>query len=252
MVDQMPPPPVAQPRKGFPTWVLACCASCLLFILVTGGCIGFVAYSGFRVATDGALAETQEKVYSDIIKNAGPPPGFRSIQSIDLPWPMSGTKCIFFVPADMQGSEFVRLLQSAQTMLVLMQAPETEKEREARDKFFDTGELDHSPEVLEFLRPMLGVDAGVMPEFEHGAISGHKIPVRYTIANIDESTGNEPKPGKENRKRRIRRDASMAFVDLTNPSDKGSVKQMIVFRRDSELITQEYLEELCRNFRPGE
>ncbi|MFN0205671.1 MAG: hypothetical protein ACKVS6_05100 [Planctomycetota bacterium] len=252
MVDQIPPPPVAPARKGFPTWVLACCASCLLFILVTGGCVGFMTYSFVRVATEGAVPETQEKIYSEIVKNVGPPSGFRPIQSIDAPWPLSGTKCVFFVPADLQGSEFGTLLQSAQTIVVFIQANENESERAERDAFFDKGELQSSQGFTEFLQPMMGVDAGSMPEIDTGIISGHKIPVRYAIANIEDNTGNEQKSEKQNRRRRGSREASMGFVDLTNPAEKGVAKQMLVFRRDNELITPEYLEELCKNLRPGE
>jgi hypothetical protein len=204
--------------------------------------------------------------FDGTIPHTGTPPGFRVLWGNKLPWPMNTVRCVAFVPEETQG-EFDTVIRASHTIGFLVSAPETDYDREQRNRLFETGK---APPLPGFMKWSFGKFADESqlesPQFETGTLSGHSFPLRYLLFNPpdpdatneqpepepkDENTG-KPRPGKSRAHKRHQNPT--ATVDLTPPNSKGTATTLwiIRMRENGDPITPEFLAQFCKNFRPGE
>jgi hypothetical protein len=220
-------------------------------ILISIGGPLLVGVSFFHRFNDGRTEAVQKEVVDSIVANDGPPPGFKIYTAMPFPWPLSDKKGVLYVPESAQG-ELDTVLNSSDTFAVLFQTADSERDRAARDRIFREGQMGPPPFIAQFLRSV-GADAGDpnANKVDIGSLPGHRFPLPYFIKNEPEPPDRDP--NQTGRRRRGRgQNGSMAGVDLTPPGTTDRATMLWVFRSTSAPITAPFLEEFCRNFRPGE
>lgn len=218
-------------------------------MLITGGCLSWVVYSGYRIVTDGYGTDIQEKTYASIVNNVGVPTGYKMVHAGETPWPLPKVKWVFFLPESSQGGDLATSMATSDSALFLIQTPEDDRSRANREQLYETGEIPGATTEVKWLRMIGRNDLNEFPEFDKGAISGHKYPIKYIISKPREDRDPDPPP--TNRRQR-QHDMSLAFVDLTPPDAREISIQLFIIRPKEEPITPEMIEEICKNFRPGE
>lgn len=210
--------------------------------------------AGIRSWEEGGVAKNQEKVYSEVVANAGAPPGFRLAQSMDFNYLFFSFKGVIFVPVSAEGP-LQDVINVAETWIVLFQNPESASGRVERDQLYETGKMKEPPGIVKFIQQYNQSPLQQMDEMDHGTLPGHKYPLRYLIPKIDLEKLQEHRdrrvPKRGDQKPIPISNRPFAMVDLTVPDSKVAT-QLIVIRTNKEEITPEFLEEICKNFKPGE
>jgi hypothetical protein len=246
----------AAPRsRGFPWWVIGCgCTGCLAFLLLAVGVPAIIGLSIFRVYKAGRDPSVQRETFERVVANAGPPPGFVVAWANTGPWPLlDDYHGVLFVPESTQG-DLETQVQSADTFGLLVKSPEDEWQRAQRDQLFENGRVKADAEVLTILQAF-GADSDMddVPTLQTGTLSGHRFPLRYATAVIDDESRGESTPERVRvSKKRHRRSGAVAIIDLTPPGVKGTATVLWLLRKTSDPFAPEYLTDFCRNFRPGE
>jgi hypothetical protein len=248
-----PPPVVAAPKRSFPWWIVGCgCSGCLLMLLIVVGLPVLFGLAAARMVEEGRTEKVSEATFKSIVSNSGPPPGFRVYWGNALPWPFSSLKGVLFVPENAQG-DLRSILHSVDTFAILIQSPESARSLEDRDRLFRDGSMGPPPELQRIFEAFGGTSLDEMPrKAETGTLSGHRFPIRFAITRAeDKDKSADPDPN-DRRRRRREVDYNLAIVDFTPPESKDTAITLCILRPSTETLTPSFLEEFCKNFKPGE
>lgn len=218
------------------------------------GCTAWAGISAWNAYKDGQTTESQDKTYNLIVANSGAPPGFRAVQSFDYKFLFFfSVRAVIFIPENAQG-KFPEALEQADSIVILFQADESAHDREQRELLYSTGDAGPPPAMREIFEKLNIPTVDKVTEMKRGTIPGHRFPLPYVIPNInvEKLAEMENKKGRNRASRPLPSNQMLAFVDLTPPDTKGSCMQVFVFKTTTDGITPEFLEEICKNFRPGE